>query len=140
MSNAVTVAIKFKNRVAPRVWDVRSEDDWQVLKDAVKSTPGAKYDPEHKLWFISPEGLKQLEKRFVVVRRDFYVDNRNECIRFTFENTPISFEFVNEFGGRAQPDWKKLDEICQQLQAALNESDAKFREVINSIPRRYVVK
>ena len=93
------------------------------------------------MWFITPEGLKQLQKRFTVERRDFYVDNQSATIWFAIEHTPVTFEFVNEFGGTVwPPDWSRLKEICNQMQEAYNESDEKFREVMNSIPRKYVVK
>ncbi len=138
--NSVLVAINFKNRVAPRVWSVKSDEDWQVIKDAVKALPKAKFDDSKKVWFISPDGLKQLEQRFTVERRDFYVDNQQPVIYFTIEHTPIVFEFVRADASRVwPPDWRKLHEICNQMQEALNESDAKFREVMNSIPRKYVV-
>ena len=139
--NTVTVAIKYKNRIAPRVWLVKSDENWQTIKDAVKNTPKAKFDSVKKVWFITPDGLKQLQKRFTVERRDFYVDNQSATIWFAIEHTPITFEFVNEFGGTVwPPDWGKLKEICNQMQEAYNESDEKFREVMNSIPRKYVVK
>lgn len=121
----VKVAVRYSNREAERIYNVCGEN-WQEIKDAVKAT-GAKFDSINKRWIVPGQAFKdQIKSRFQIENADFLADGMTGWISSAANGEPIFHcETADVRNGR-------MSEIAAQLQAAYNESDAKFAEVFQA--------
>jgi len=132
----VRVAVKYSNREFLRIYDVSSDAEFEVVKDAVKAT-GARYDGgfERKWWLANKAGLQALKTAgYTVANADFEIDARRDGVVFNPSGETVAhLEVQSRYGMRQRlrdQDWERLARYRDELQAAYKVSDDALSPVL----------
>ena len=130
----ITVTIQYRNRVAPRVYEVSGEN-FDAIKDAIKAT-GARYDSLKKRWQLpNKQALADLQAAYQVTARDIII--RDNAVVMAADGAILyAPEFRNEMGAHVHDPARLvalLAEVQASLQVAYSVNDATFAQAYQEL-------
>ena len=130
----ITVTIQYRNRVAPRVYEV-SHESFETIKDAIKAT-GARYDSLKKRWELpNKQALLDLQAVYQVEAKDIII--RDNAVMMAADGGILyAPELRNEMGAHVHDPARlvaTLAETQAKLQAAYCENDATFAQAYQEL-------